>query len=93
MCWGAAFDAGMVEDGFSTKDFSAALPSACKNQALRDAKSVYAKAQKIGRLPILKKPICHWNNQNWQMESGQLTLPVSLDGKRSRSALPVSREN
>lgn len=76
-----AFDAGMIEEGFSTKDFTAMLPSACKNQVLRDAKSVSAKALKIGRIPILKKPICQWNNQNWQMESGQVTLPVSLDGK------------
>lgn len=83
----AALDAGMVEDGFSTKDFTAALPSACKNQVLRDAHAVYTTACKIGRLPILKKAICQWNNQNWQMEAGQLTLPVSLAGKTQQITL------
>lgn len=82
-----ALDTGMIEDGFSTKDFTAALPSACKNQVLRDAKSVYAKAQKIGRLPLLKKPICQWNNQNWQMEPGQLTLPTSIAGKTQQISI------
>jgi putative transposase len=82
-----AHDAGMVEDGFSTKDFTAALPSACKNQVLRDAQSVYAKACTIGRLPILKKPICQWNNQNWQMQPGELTFPVSFDGKTQQITL------
>ena len=82
-----AWDAGMIEDGFSTKDVTAALPSACKNQVLRDAKSVYTKACKIGRLPVLKKPLCQWNNQNWQMQSGQIILPVLLHGKTQQIML------
>jgi IS605 OrfB family transposase len=82
-----ACDAGMIEEGFSTKDFTAGLPSACKNQALRDAKSVHTKALKIGRIPTLKKPICQWNNQNWQMEPGHLTLPVFLDGKTQQISM------
>lgn len=77
----SAFDADMIEDGFSTKDFTVPLPSAVKNQALRDAKSVFTRSLELTRLPILKKPICQWNNQNWQIEQGTLTLPVCLDGK------------
>lgn len=77
----SAFDAEMIEDGFSTKDFQAALPSAVKNQVLRDARSVFKRSLKLGRIPVLKKPICQWNNQNWQMEGGVLTIPVVIDGK------------
>jgi IS605 OrfB family transposase len=35
----------------------------------------------LDKLPVLKKPICQWNNQNWQMEAGTLTVPVCLNGK------------
>ena len=33
---------------------------------------------------MLKKPICPWNNQNWQIKEGKLTLPVSWDSKVQR---------
>src|SRR5260370_39230793 len=59
----SAFDADMIEDGFSTKDFTVPLPSAVKNQALRDGKSVFTRSLDLSRLPVLKKPICQWNNQ------------------------------
>lgn len=75
-----ALDAGMIEEGFSTKDFVAALPSAVKNQALRDARSVYKRSLELSRLPVLRKPICQWNNQNWHINQGVLTFPVSFDG-------------
>ena len=48
--------------GTSTKDFTAALPSAVKNQALRDARSVWKRSFELGVLPHLRKPICQWNN-------------------------------
>src|SRR5258707_2077025 len=59
----SALDADMTEENFSTKDFLAPLPSAVKNQVLRDAKSVFKRSLKLGRIPILKKPICQWNNR------------------------------
>src|SRR5258706_11246073 len=77
----AAFDSGMLEGKVSTKDFSACLPSAVKNQALRDAQSVFKRSFELGCIPILKKPICQWNNQNWRIEDGMLILPVCRDGK------------
>ncbi len=77
----SAYDGDMIEDGFSTKDFRVPLPGKVKNQALRDAHSVFKRALKLGRIPILKKPICQWNNQNWRMEQGMLIIPVCLDGK------------
>lgn len=78
-----ALDADVIphDDTFSTKDFVAALPSCVKNQALRDARSVFKRSLKLDTLPVLKKPICQWNNQNWHREHGTLTLPVFLNGK------------
>ena len=61
----AALDAEILPEKVSTKDFVAPLPSAVKNQALRDAQSVFNRSFELGRLPVLKKPICQWNNQNW----------------------------
>jgi len=51
----------------TSKDINASLPSAVKNQAIRDAKSVYRKYKKTNNLPILKKPVCIWNNQNYKI--------------------------
>ncbi len=79
----SALDADVIahDDTFSTKDFVTALPSCVKNQALRDARSVFKRALKIDCIPVLKKPICQWNNQNWSLEQGILTVPVWLGGK------------
>ncbi len=85
-----AYDADMIEKGFSTKDFVAPLPSAVKNQVLRDARSVFKRSLKLGRIPILKKPICQWKNQNWQVKDGVLTIPVCLDGKTQQIEIPCA---
>ncbi|MGH2496905.1 MAG: RNA-guided endonuclease InsQ/TnpB family protein [Ktedonobacteraceae bacterium] len=77
----SALDADMLPEQFSTKDFRAALPGAVKNQALRDARSVFKRSLDLDCLPVLKKPICQWNNQNWRIEDGLLILPTSQDGK------------
>ncbi len=78
-----ALDADLIahDDTFSTKDFEVALPSCVKNQALRDARSVFKRSLALDALPVLTKPICQWNNQNWRIEDGTLTVPISLDGK------------
>src|SRR2546425_1172750 len=79
----SALDADLIphDDTFTTKDFVTALPSCVKNQALRDGRSVFKRSLELEVLPVLKKPICQWNNQNWHIEQGILTLPVALDGK------------
>ncbi|TMD67362.1 MAG: IS200/IS605 family element transposase accessory protein TnpB [Chloroflexi bacterium] len=79
----SALDADLIphDDTFSTKDFVTALPSCVKNQALRDARSVFKRSLELDVLPVLKKPICQWNNQNWSLGQGILTVPVSLNGK------------
>ena len=77
----AAFDSDVLTGKVSTKDFTAMLPSAVKNQALRDAQSVFKRSFDLGCIPALKKPICQWNNQNWRIEQGILIVPLYLDGK------------
>jgi putative transposase len=67
----AAHDADLLPKGFSTKDFTAPLPSAVKNQVIRDAQSVYNRSFELGHIPILKKPFAQWNNQNWKLEMSQ----------------------
>jgi IS605 OrfB family transposase len=66
-----AHDADMLPKGFSTKDFTAPLPSAVKNQVIRDAASVYNRSFELGRIPVLKKPFAQWNNQNWKIEMSE----------------------
>lgn len=79
----SALDADLIphDESFSTKDFMAPLPSCVKNQALRDARSIFRRSLDLDVLPVLKKPLCQWNNQNWRIEEGVLTVPISLDGK------------
>src|SRR6266567_4325636 len=87
-----ALDADLIphDDTFSTKDFVTALPSCVKNQALRDAHSVFKRSLELDVLPVLQKPICQWNNQNWRLEQGMLTLPVTLDGKTQQIHIPCA---
>jgi putative transposase len=75
----------------STKDFTAALPSAVKNQALRDAHAVWKRSFDLGRIPLLRKPICQWNNQNWRIEGETLLIPVYQDGQVGQITVHCSR--
>jgi putative transposase len=71
------------------------LPSAVKNQVIRDAQSVYTHSFGLGHIPILKKPFAQWNNQNWKLEMsetrshkkggllGTLIIPL-WDGSQTR---------
>lgn len=82
----------------SSKDISANLPSAVKNQAIKDAKSVFKKAKKskFSIVPVLKKPICIWNNQNYSFDFLYISLPLMLDGKAKKTpirALLIDKEN
>src|SRR5947207_724889 len=86
----SALDAGILPEKASTKDFFAHLPSIVKNQSLRDAHSVFNRSFELGCLPVLKKPICQWNNQNWRMENGTLTLPMYIEGKTRQMHIPCA---
>jgi putative transposase len=94
----AALDSDMLPDGgkgISTKDFTAILPSAVKNQALRDARSLWKRSLTLGVLPVLRKPICQWNNQNWRMDGDTLVIPMCRDARIEQIAIrcaPVTLE-
>lgn len=70
----------------TTKDVVCELPSALKNQAIRDAKSVFAKVKKnkYTIVPILKKPSLIWNNQNYTFHSDKISVPLLVNGKSHR---------
>jgi len=90
-----ALDRDMLPQDASTRDFTAALPSAVKNQALRDAHSVWKRALEWGVIPVLRKPICQWNNQNWRIEGDCLLIPVCQTGQVGQIAIhcaPATRE-
>jgi putative transposase len=92
----AAIESGVVPDDgkdTTTADFTAALPSAVKNQTLRDARSVWKRALTLGRVPVLRRPVCQWNNQNWRIERAPdgngdvLLIPVHQNGQVERIAI------
>lgn len=83
---------------YTSKNIIAELPSALKNQAIQDAKSVFTKyikavkfntkktpdKQKEVKLPILKKPMSVWNNQNYSIEENFISFPVWINGKSTK---------
>lgn len=83
---------------YSSKDICAELPSALKGQIAQDTKSIFQKYNKAVKanarkepdkqrnikVPILKKPVAIWNNQNYAIKFGQLSFPVWQDGKSTR---------
>jgi IS605 OrfB family transposase len=82
----------------TSKTVSADLPSALKNQTIQDAKSIFKKytknlktnaekepdKQKEIKVPILKKPVAIWNNQNYSIKFGYIAFPVWLNCKSTR---------
>jgi hypothetical protein len=83
-----ALDSDVLPEGAqatSTKDFIAALPSAVKNQVLRDARSVWTRSIELGVIPILRKPICQWNNQNWRIERGDHGDTLRISSRRAKT--------
>ncbi|MDF9504274.1 transposase [Bacillus cereus] len=77
----------MVEEKKSTKDIEVNLPSAVKNQAIKDSKSIFStkvKKSKYQIVPILKKPVCVWNNQNYSFDFTHISIPFMVNGKSTR---------
>lgn len=90
----------------SSAGVDAALPSALKNQCIRDAKSIMKKHYKAchsavmknrrlaknGKLlrvtapalPVVKKPCCYINNQNFRIVGDNIEFPVLINGKSKR---------
>src|SRR5699024_6229432 len=55
----------------------------------KDAKSVFkrAKKSKFKIIPVLKKPICIWNNQNYSFDSTHISIPIMVDGKAKKTPI------
>jgi len=70
----------------SSSSFSAPLPSAVKNEVVNTVKSILRKYEggTSLTLPILRKPIATWNNQNYKLQDGCIIFPVWIDGKSKR---------
>ncbi|EJQ65181.1 RNA-guided endonuclease InsQ/TnpB family protein [Bacillus mycoides] len=83
----------------STKDIEANIPSAVKNQAIKDAKSLFATKVKKSNykiIPILKRPVCVWNNQNYSFDYNYISVPLMIHGKSTRlkiRALLIDKNN
>jgi len=94
----------------TTKDAEADLPSALKNQCIRDAKSIVTKYNKACRdagcknaesskqgkdakvacrLPVLKRPCCYINNQNFKINGDHTEFPVMVNGKCKRISVRI----
>ena len=71
----------------SSADVKALLPSAVKNQAIRDARSVYRKCCKTRIQHVLRKPVIIWNNQNYTVGEGYVSMPFQIGGKTQRCRL------
>lgn len=91
---------------YTSADVSVNLPSALKNQCIRDAKSITKKHYKechkavlknrhfikknteirvkAPQLPVLKKPCCYINNQNFKINGSKIDFPVMMNGKSKR---------
>lgn len=77
----------------TTKIVEANLPSVLTNQCIRDAKSIFkkyskalckAKKGKDVKVPVLKRPCCYVNNQNFKINGNNLEFPVRINGKTQR---------
>lgn len=70
----------------SSASYNADLPSAVKNEVINTVKVIYKKFSKgkCDSLPILRKPVITWNNQNYKLSENTVEFPVSINGKNKR---------
>ena len=72
----------------TSKTMIAPLPSALKAQCYVDAKSIYNKTLKHkSRLPVLKKPVTIWNNQNYTIGDGYVAFPLFVNNKVTKTKI------
>src|SRR5258708_13071026 len=76
----SALDADVIppDESITTKDFVAHLPSCVKNQAVRDARSVFKRSLELETPPVLKKPICPCTNQTCHINPAKPPYPSTL---------------
>jgi IS605 OrfB family transposase len=68
----------------TSRDVQANLPSAVRNQAIRDARSIHKKTKRKGKRPILSRRAYYVNNQNYSIGVDAVSFPVMVDGKVQR---------
>jgi IS605 OrfB family transposase len=68
----------------TSKDVRTRLPSAVKNQAIRDARSIHRQSRKKGKRPILRKKVYYVNNQNYSLDNDNVSFPVIINEKVQR---------
>lgn len=69
----------------SSKTVHANLPSALRDQCRRDARSAYNKALRYNEpIPVLKKPVAFWNNQNYEVGGDFVAMPFWFGGKSQK---------
>ncbi|MFC5405883.1 transposase, partial [Cohnella soli] len=80
----------------TSKDIRANLPSAIRNQVIRDARSIHKKTKKQEKRPILRRRAYYVNNQNYSIDGSTIAFPVIMDGKVQRlrvASRMTEREN
>lgn len=80
----------------TSKDIEAKLPSAVRNQVIRDARSIHKKTNKQGIRPKLRRRAYYVNNQNYSIDGNIVAFPVMMDGKVQRlriASCMTEREN
>lgn len=73
----------------TSKTVNANLPSAVKNQLIRDAKSIFRKSKKEKKRPVLKRRVYYVNNQNYSIGEDTVSFPVCIDGNVQRLQTPA----
>lgn len=68
----------------TSRNVEAHLPSAVRNQAIRDARSLHKKTRKCGKRPILRRRVYYVNNQNYTMDDHIVSFPIMSDGQTER---------
>ncbi|MEK3790775.1 transposase [Paenibacillus sp. FSL R7-0204] len=73
----------------TSKTIHANLPSAVKNQVIRDAKSLFQRFKKTKKRPLLQKRVYYVNNQNYTIWGNHISFPVMLERKVQCLVVPV----
>ncbi|MFE5321741.1 hypothetical protein ACFQ88_23880 [Paenibacillus sp. NPDC056579] len=74
----------------TSKTVNANLPSAVKNQLIRDTKNIFQKSKKEKKRPILKKRVYFVNNQNYAIGDDSVSFPIVMNGKVQRLVVPAA---
>lgn len=71
----------------TSKDVHVLLPSTVKNQAIEHAKKEFKKVKKSNykNVPVLKSPVCIWNNQGYSFNDTHISMTIWINGNASKT--------